>query len=214
MSEGQMIRTTFEFRYLALFLGLQFVLIATPAYSAEDCSIIDDAAARLACFDRNFPRQTTPPTPAEEPDTDMEDPEVDLADDAAVPGATDDPVLEEMKPEEEITVVKPEPVSEPEAVTDVTTPSTPKTDKPRKGFFKFLGRKKEEIVATVVDLLSNDKQRMVFQLDNQQIWIQESPRNLPISKGDRVTIREGTMGGYILRTENGVSTRVSMFEPE
>jgi len=83
-------------------------------------------------------------------------------------------------------------------------------ERPKKKLFDF--GKKIEISATIVDLLNRDKQRMVFKLDNDQIWIQTSPRNLPIKKGDNVTILSATMGGFIMRTDRGLSTRVSMLE--
>ena len=53
---------------------------------------------------------------------------------------------------------------------------------------------------------------MVFRLANEQIWMQSSPRRLPIHKGDEVTISPGTVGGFIMRTERGVATRVQRIE--
>ena len=39
---------------------LLFAIQTSPAYSAENCSDIEDPAARLKCFDRNFPHATSP----------------------------------------------------------------------------------------------------------------------------------------------------------
>ena len=50
---------------------------------------------------------------------------------------------------------------------------------------------------------------MVFLLDNDEIWLQVEPRDLPFHEGDTVTIKNGFFGGYFMRTENRVSTRVS-----
>ncbi len=65
-----------------------------------------------------------------------------------------------------------------------------------------------DFTATIAAVRSRDAQRMVFRLDNEQIWMQSTPRRLPIREGDQVTIKSATVGGYIMRTENGTSTRV------
>lgn len=76
----------------------------------------------------------------------------------------------------------------------------------------FDSKEKVEFTALVQELRKRDKQKMVFLLDNGQMWIQSSPRNLPFKKGDKVTIKSGLIGGYILRNERGVSTRVSRID--
>lgn len=65
------------------------------------------------------------------------------------------------------------------------------------------------LTSTIKAVRRQDKQKMVFLLENDEIRIQSSPRPLPIRKGDSVTIKNGSVGGYILRTEGGTSTRVS-----
>ena len=175
---------------------LLFAILTTPAFSAENCSDIDDPAARLECFDRNFPR-TTSPAPIV--------PLVEQKTDSVVEDTMSDQVLEGTPNDESIeagavVVIESEkPVRRKQEV-----------ERPKKKLFDF--GKKIEISATIVDLLNRDKQRMVFKLDNDQIWIQTSPRNLPIKKGDNVTILSATMGGFIMRTDRGLSTRVSMLE--
>ena len=95
---------------------------------------------------------------------------------------------------------------------------TPKEEKPRKGVLSGIGGifsgEKEEFAATIVDMLNREKQLMVFQLDNDQIWVQTTPRTLAIKIGEKVTIKSGNMGGYVLRTESGVSTRVIRFRAD
>ena len=59
---------------------------------------------------------------------------------------------------------------------------------------------------------SGGQQRMVFRLANDQIWMQSSPRDLPFSVGDNVNIKNARMGGYIMRSESGTSTRVQRIE--
>jgi hypothetical protein len=53
---------------------------------------------------------------------------------------------------------------------------------------------------------------MVFRLENGQIWMQSSPRNLPFAVGNKVAIKSGRIGGYIMRSESGTSTRVKIIE--
>jgi hypothetical protein len=72
----------------------------------------------------------------------------------------------------------------------------------------FGKRNADTIEGTISAIRIRDRQKMVFQLDNGQIWMQDSPRNLPIRKGDRVTIRSGFIGGFVLRNSSGTSTRV------
>jgi hypothetical protein len=69
-------------------------------------------------------------------------------------------------------------------------------------------RESIEITATIKEVIDKDRKKMVFLLDNDQIWLQTSPRNLPIRQNDKVTIKSGFIGGYILRNEKGTSTRV------
>ena len=86
-----------------------------------------------------------------------------------------------------------------------------------KGLFRlprlFGARDNYVVNAKIKAILNGDQQKMVFLLDNGQIWLQSSPRNLPFHKGDDVTIKSGTMGGYILRTISGTSTRVRRIKP-
>jgi hypothetical protein len=92
--------------------------------------------------------------------------------------------------------------SEPAAVI-----SQPKEEK--KGWFN---REKEVITATITEVLNEDRQKMVFRLSNKQIWLQSSPRSLPINIGDEVTIKSGMIGGFIMRSSSGTSTRVQLID--
>lgn len=74
------------------------------------------------------------------------------------------------------------------------------------GFFK---RKPDVTVNSTISAVKDEQQKkMVFRLENGQIWLQTAPRSLPIKAGDEVTIKSAIMGGYMLRNENGTSTRV------
>ena len=68
------------------------------------------------------------------------------------------------------------------------------------------------LTSTITGILAADKQKMVFQLENDQIWIQSTPRTLRFEEGDVVTIRNANFGGYFMRAESGVSTRVQRIQ--
>ena len=161
-----------------------------------DCSHIEDISERLACFDRQFPK-------AEE-----------QAEKSAQQG-------------------EPEPASEPEVVTEpaaglevvpiaagsgtgaeqtATIQQDPgvAADQDTLGKGTIFGKDpKVNLTAAIESIRRGDKQKMVFLLDNDEIWLQVEPRDLPFHEGDTVTIKNGFFGGYFMRTENRVSTRVS-----
>lgn len=68
--------------------------------------------------------------------------------------------------------------------------------------------KLRELVSTVVKISRRVHNEMVVQLENSQIWTQTSARHLNLREGDNVIIRRGRLGGYILTSERGGSTRV------
>ncbi len=65
-----------------------------------------------------------------------------------------------------------------------------------------------EINASVTDIKRRARNELIVYLSNGQVWAQVSPRYLTIKSGDGVVVRRGRMGGYILTTERGGSTRV------
>ena len=189
------------------------LLLTSPAYAENgpNCSSIKDRNDRLACFDRLFPiapetpkqkapstdgPQTTqtaaPVTPAQQPATPEKSP---ISSSEGVPVTAQSPSAPA--------------VAEPPVVTE--------TDKNKKQSFtknllrktkRMFDRESLEITATIIEVIDKDRKKMVFLLDNDQIWLQTSPRNLPIRQDDKVTIKSGFIGGYILRNEKGTSTRV------
>ncbi len=66
----------------------------------------------------------------------------------------------------------------------------------------------DEINASVTDIKRRARNELIVYLSNGQVWGQVSPRYLTIKNGDGVVVRRGRMGGYILTTERGGSTRV------
>ena len=164
-----------------LFISVLAYGYAAVAQDSQSCALIENAHERLACFDQQFPR----PDGA-----------------AALPRITSQPV----RPP---STLGQRPATAPEfssvQSTRQQTAPTPLPERPR-GLFDFSDS--IDLDSQIVAVRSGDQQRMVFRLANGQIWMQNSPRNLPIKSGDQVNIKSGFLGGYMLRTENGTATRV------
>lgn len=69
-------------------------------------------------------------------------------------------------------------------------------------------RASAQVASTIAGVRYREQQKMVFRLANGQIWIQAAPRLLRIREGDAVTIERGSVGGHLLRTADGTTTRV------
>jgi len=189
-------------------------LLTSPAYADDgpDCSSIKDRNARLACFDRLFP--IAPETPKQQaPSTDGQQ----TTQTAAPVTPAQQPASPEQAP---ISSSQPVPVTaqSPNAPAVTEPPAIVKADKKKeKTSFtnnlisktkRMFDRETVKVIATIKEVIDRDRKKMVFLLDNDQIWLQTSPRNLPIRQDDKVTIKSGFIGGYILRNEKGTSTRV------
>ena len=152
------------------------------AEQTSKCSQIENKNERLLCFDREFPDITQPKRPREA----------------------------KAKASELIS-------NESEAATAATSTlvesEAPSKNKSRFSFSGLLDWKEPFNFETeIAAIRSGGKQRMVFRLDNGQIWMQTSPRELPFSVGNKVAIKSGKMGGFIMRSESGTSTRVRRIE--
>jgi hypothetical protein len=67
----------------------------------------------------------------------------------------------------------------------------------------------ESISATVIDVRSTPGREFVVFLDNGQVWRQiELESWSPPQKGDRVTIRRGLLGSFMLVTAKNLATHV------
>ena len=173
---------------LKYLIGVCLALLLTTAQLtlAEQvrvsCSQIADATERLACFDRTFPNDSV--------------------------AAPQSPASQSM----ETTTVIPErnqpssPAPEPIAETASSAEEDKNGELSKGGMFS--AKPKTTITSRLKSVRDADKQKMIFLLENDQIWLQDSPRSLPFSKGQEVTIKSGTIGGYLLSNEAGVSTRV------
>lgn len=174
-------------KMIALLAAVLLSALAMTATGAQpiDCAQVENARERLTCFDQQYPRDMSKPTALPAP-VDAETPSVSYR--------KADPA-------------QPPPVAQPDA-TDTTSSSEgqPKS----RGIFSF--PEKVNIESTLAAVKNEYQKKMVFRLENGQIWLQTSPRDMPIKEGDKVTIRNGTIGGFILSTAGGASTRVRRIE--
>lgn len=173
-------------KYFSSF-SLSVLLVLPHAVAAEQvrvsCSNIADATERLACFDRTFPSDSAAATP--QPDVDP------ITTNSVVPQAT---------------VVAPARASDGSAAPATNAQVEQPEAETRRGLFS--SKPKVDINSRLKSVRDMDKQKMIFLLENDQIWMQDSPRSLPFSKGQDVSIKSGTIGGYLMSNEEGVSTRV------
>ncbi len=171
-------------RYLVVVLGL-LVSPAAWSESTSECSQIENARERLACFDHQFPNA-----------------------ERILP--------KQQEPAEAKVFAPPPPAAElssgAEQTASVETRSTqpPASDTGSGGLFGWLDEL--NIDTEIAAVRSGGQQRMVFRLTNGQIWMQSSPRDLPFAAGDKVNIKNARMGGYIMRSDSGTSTRVRRIE--
>jgi len=164
---------------------------------SSHCVDIEDPSERLACFDAQYQDESVPeePVPDEsEPVVEADstrEPEPAQSDAQAAPPAAVAvaPVAEESAP----------PSSE-------TPPFAPESQA------TWLGDEKVNLSSTIQAIRAGEKQKMVFLLDNEQIWMQSSPRSLPFETGDRITIKNALLGGYYMHSEKGTSTRVQRIQ--
>jgi hypothetical protein len=164
------------------------VLLCAPtalAVDPEGCAVIENSEERLACYDSTFSVED----PASAPE---ESPEVNPVE------ATGRAVISE----ETITA----PPSGLPGDTASTEPAASKSGEEKQT--GWLGDELVNFSSTITAILAGDKQKMVFQLENGQVWLQSSPRRLPFKEGDVVTVKNALLGGYFMRSKKGVSTRV------
>ncbi len=193
--------------------GLLLWFAASAVVAAEgaaDCVAIEDPAERLACFDRQF--KEAPPVQATDPEVAPADTPAEVDADPMDAAKTAEGME---KPAETVTSELVEETIAPAAVAAEaaepaqapTADAEPASEKAsdRSGFF---GDEKVDMDATITTVYHREQQKMVFVLDNEQVWMQSSPRLLRIREGDRVNIRNASVGGYMLRTQGGVTTRV------
>lgn len=171
-------------RKVALLPLIAFVCSYASAEQVEQqpCSKLPTAAERIVCYDRQFPPDQAPAT----------------SDGAVEPSAS-------------IADIPVQPVESVAASATATGASStpPSTDQDKtwlRGVFDKPATVSES--SRIKEMHRRDTQNMAFLLENDQVWLQDSPRNLPFHIGDTVTIENGTFGGYFLTSDNGTKTRV------
>jgi hypothetical protein len=161
----------------------------------QRCAALPTPAERIVCYDRLFPPEhpDTPAPPAQAPPAAA----------ANTPGQpspaqrASEPSPAAAVPSRAVSAPPDAPVAS--AGTDASQPWTRGIfDKPQQVHLK----------TSIKAIYRRDNQPMAFLLANEQIWLQDSDRQLPFRVGDVVTIKNGTFGGYFLTAEGGTKTRV------
>jgi hypothetical protein len=158
------------------------------------CRSLDDAAARLACFDREAAALAAAPVarasvpPAASPAS-----AAPPARAAAAPAPADAAVAAAPAPDATQQFGLPERTVAAQEVAAGTRPAEAK-----------------KIEAHVAKFAPGPDGRLVFTLDNDQVWRQLlSEGDLMVNPGDAVTISRGFLGSYWLQTGNGRGCKVT-----
>ena len=161
---------------------------AVQDVQSVDCAQVENARERLACFDAQNPRnENRPPVKlVTEPIRYRNQPDLSTQ---QVGEATND-------------------ASQKSKATKAAEDAPIRGSGGDSGGF-FGKRTKVDFSSEIEAVKREDQKKMVFRLANGQIWIQSSPRDLPIRKGDIATIKSGTIGGFVLQTNKGATTRVN-----
>lgn len=170
------------FSYLIVLSAL-FASVTAWSEQTSECSQIENKNERLLCFDREFPNTAPPNKPSETTQTSSDRISNTPVSKAAAPASS-----------------QPENQAEPRGNNGLSVA----------GLLDW--KETQSFESEISAIRSGGQQRMVFRLDNGQIWMQSSPRALPFSVGNKVVIKSGRVGGFIMRSESGTSTRVKRIE--
>jgi hypothetical protein len=171
------------------FVSCSFCAAATGATpSAEECRAIANDGQRLACYDQLFPRAAAPasamPTPPQA--------KVTAPVGTALPAPTTEAGIQGRP-------------GAPSAADNFGLTEAQQRRAGGPGGPNFL----DSISATVTGLQRTPRGAFVVLLDNGQVWQQiELDSWVPPHKGDRVTIRRGVLGSFMLVTADHVVTHV------
>ena len=181
------VRNRMQYKILALLTTL--ALAAPQAFANTNCAQIENARERLACYDSQFPPEQG----------------------ANIPRITSEPIRAPSTLGN-----TPNPTSQPVIASNSSStqprPAPVPSEQGGGGAGLFGWTDKVDFETEIIALRRGDQQRMVFRLANGQIWMQNSSRDLPFSVGDRVSIKNGRVGGYVMRSDGGTSTRVRRIE--
>lgn len=174
--------------FRSIVFGMAFI-VALPPVLADDaaikCSKIDDATARLFCYDSLFRPHLRPETPVVPISTE----EVRVVDDPA------------------------KDFSQGKGETKKTSDALPSFGeeqiKPNKRKAKPNDDTKiNQITATIKNVSKRPMGEFAFEMENGQIWHQQSVGYFKVKAGDTVVLIRHRAGGYSLRSPGGLSTRV------
>jgi hypothetical protein len=174
-------------RSLLVFLGA-WVFVAAPLATAtaqdlKACSTIDDAAARLACYDRLAGRTTASTRAAPAPEA------ASAVERASAPAAASAAAAPAATAEQDFGL----------------TPAAKKAREPEAAE----AAKPESIERTIAAVARDGQDRFVVTLDDGQVWAQNEPKaGVYPRKGESVTISRAALGSYVLRSQRFGSIRV------
>jgi hypothetical protein len=165
-------------------LGASTALAQAPPDAMEACSQVSDAAARLACFDREIQRRHATAAGNRSPADAAPAPAPASAGNAPPPVARRKPVDDTVGLDgKQLSIRRKE---------EGIAPAAPTL-----------------IVAGLTQLQSRPGHQYYFELDNGQVW--ESVDNqgqLLLGAHETVAIRPGMLGAFFLKTRDGISIRV------
>ena len=172
----------------SIVLGMTCVVCATPIVADDDaaikCSKIDDATGRLLCYDSLFRPHLPPQSLVTSPSTQQQ-------------RVADKPIKESSQGKGVTT-------------TNTTLPSFGeeqiKRNKPR---VKPNSQPKvNQITTTIKDVYKRPMGEFAFEMEDGQIWHQQSVGYFKVQAGEAVVLIRHRAGGYSLRSPGGLSTRV------
>lgn len=181
-------------RYLSFIL--LFFSMSVFGETAQECAKLVRTDDRLACFDSLFPSKSESMIESETVQTKQTaNVKAKTESSGTMDGATSDMAGAETR-----------------EATGPMNSQAPKDARKDSGGLHlgniFNREPNADFESRIKELKAGLSQKMVFLLENNEIWLQSSPRTLPFRVGDSVTVKRGLLGGYVMRSEGGTSTRV------
>ncbi len=166
-------------RETLVFVGFAGLAGFAGTASANPCADIEDAAERLACYDREF---------AVEKNVDVPEP---TAPRPADPVAPTEPMVTETVP------VAPLPAA-PQPAPAAPEPAAPSTDE---SFGRPSAAEAKSITSVVVEKQTDGRGVDYFRLENGQVWKENRDYRVSINEGQTVRIEKGPFNSYNLKSD-------------
>ena len=164
-------------RETRVFVGFAGLAGFAGTASANPCADIEDAAERLACYDREF---------AVEKNVDVPEP---TAPRPADPVAPTEPMVTETVP------VAPVPAAPEPAAPEPAAPSTDES------FGRPSAAEAKSITSVVVEKQTDGRGVDYFRLENGQVWKENRDYRVSINEGQTVRIEKGPFNSYNLKSD-------------